>query len=223
MLVCKFPVYLHLHVHPVVHCRTHSFVLVCKFPGKFAGPLHCAWAGLHVWPYFFIVMSAYGVHVPGSGRLVAAASRMFPPRLLRAATWALGPNIGMLLHLNRLRYILIFSLGLSSFSFSLPAVVVMRNARRFTFFILKMSFMAFEPYDLRAVVIVVAFIDVPIWATVFRRGGMPNALLPAILNGIIGIGVHLGHWYLWQQARRWQQAKAAACCEAGNSYREKQA
>lgn len=163
--------------------------------------------------------------MPGSGRLVAAASRMFPPRLLRVATWALGPNIGMLLHLNRLRYILTFSLGLSRDSFSLPAVVIIRNAKRFTFFILKMAFMAFEPYDLRAVVIIVAFIDVPIWATIFRWGGMSNALLPAMLNGIIAIGVHLGHWYyLRQQARRrWQQAKTAACCEAGNSYREKQA
>ena len=206
-----------LHVHLVVYCRTHSFVLVCKF----AGLLHCAWAGLHVWPYFFIVMRAYGVHVPGSGRLVAAAGRLFPPWFLRAAAWALGPNIGMLLHLNRLRYILMFSLGLISDNFSLPAVVVMRNARRFTFFILKMAFMAFEPYDLRAVVIFIAFVDVPIWATVFRWGGMTNALLPAMLNGIIGIGVHAGHWYLRQQARRWQ-AKTTAC-EAGSSYKAKQA
>ena len=128
----------------------------------------------------------------------------------------------MLLHLNRLRYILVFSLGLSSDSLSLPAVVAMRNARRFTFFILKMAFMAFEPYDLRAVVIVIAFVDVPIWATVFRWGGMTNALLPAMLNGIIGIGVHVGHWYLRQQQARRRQAKTAAC-EAGSSYKAKQA
>ena len=190
---------------------------------KSAGPLDWAREPLQLWPYCVILMRAYGVRVPGLRRLAAAASRLFPPWFLRAAVWALGSNIGMLLHLNRLRYFLLLSLGFYRDSFSLPAVIAMRNARRLTLFALKMAFMAFEPYDLRAVVIVVACVDVPVWAAVFRWGGMTNALLPAILNGIISSGVHVGHWYLRQQQARRRQAKTTVACEAGSSYKEKQA
>ena len=152
-------------------------------------------------PYVYIAMRALlrasGICVPGAGRLVAAARHRSPPWLLRATDWVLGPNIGILLHLNGLRHMFLMAFGFFP-TLSANDEVLRRNAKRWTLSLMKMTLIAFEPYDLRASIIVFAFLDVPIWAAMNHRTlGMPtqDAVMLAILNGSLCIGVQAVNAY----------------------------
>ncbi|GAX79300.1 hypothetical protein CEUSTIGMA_g6741.t1 [Chlamydomonas eustigma] len=150
-----------------------------------------------VWPYSLVLL-LHLAHSTGMGESTACRyiyrciKRVCPRGILSAVYWLLGPNVGLMLYLNRMIVILLSVLGIFP-SEVLTESMVSRNAKRLTFVLIKMCHAAAESYDLRAAAAAMLFVDFPIWACAFSLTmKVPKPLAHAFTNSVLSFLAHLG-------------------------------
>ena len=164
------------------------FRLFIPFLHTFSDSSYNAATLLWLFPYITMLLlhaAKYSgwLRTPGPRWLMAQAHQLSPVRLRNTCAWIFGSNIGLLLHLHRLFVVLLVATGY------IPRVAILnniaKNARRITLCVMKLIFASAESYDLRAAVLVVPLLDIPIWYLLYsNRLGMPNAWDHVICNGL---------------------------------------
>jgi hypothetical protein len=153
-----------------------------------------------VWPYSLVLL----LHLAFSTRmgetracryLYRRMKRSFPRSLLSATYWLLGSNVGMLLNLNRIIFVLLAVLGIFP-SEVLTDSTVSRNAKRLTFVLIKMCHAVAESYDLRAAAATMMLVDFPIWSCAFSLTmKVPNPITHAFTNSVLSLLVYVGVFF----------------------------